>query len=81
MPIKIKRPWFIIKILEKSLDGGKMNLNIEHNEGDKLFLMALSQNLYEPLKIELLEKAAIEHIECLCYNKDIDIKKRKSSRV
>lgn len=38
-----------------------MNLIVEHNEGDKLFLMALSQNLYEPLKIGLLEKAVIEH--------------------
>lgn len=39
----------------------KMNLNIEYDEGDRLFLMALSQNLNEPLKIGLLEKAVIEH--------------------
>ena len=38
-----------------------MNLNIEINEGDRLFLMALSQDLNEPLKIGLLEKAAVEH--------------------
>lgn len=38
-----------------------MDLNIEHNEGDRLFLMALSQNLYEPLKFGLLEKAVTEH--------------------
>lgn len=38
-----------------------MNINTELNEGDRLFLMALSQSLYEPLKIGLLEKAVVEH--------------------
>lgn len=38
-----------------------MIFNIDNNEGDRLFLMAMSQSFYEPLKIGLLEKAVVEH--------------------
>lgn len=38
-----------------------MYLDFEKDKGNHLFLMALSQSLYEPLKIDLLEKAVVEH--------------------
>lgn len=52
----------IIKDLHKNLEELYKTQNENYDEpGNLLFLLALSQDNYEPLKIQLLKKAAFEH--------------------